>query len=79
MTSFFVLTLTECGNGADGEANGLAIFLCGAVLPARVSDSIDRIVIQFVLYTYVSIAMCVCMYVCTMSIHVCSFIFRTRA
>ena len=68
---FVVLTLFECGNGVDGEANGLAIFLCGAVLPARVCDSIDRIVIQFVLYTYVSIDLCVCVYVITISIHVC--------
>ena len=73
------MTLFACGNGVDGEANGLAIFLCGAVLPARVCVLNARIVIQFVLYTYVSIPMCVCMYVCTMSIRVCSFIFRTRA
>ena len=45
--------------------------LCGAVLPARVCVLIDKIVIQFVLYTYVSIDLCVCVYVFTISIHVC--------
>ena len=49
-------------------------FLCGAVLPATVCALISKILIQYVLNTYVSIDLCACMFVCIISTHVCMFV-----